>query len=292
MQTVSDCPACGTPNPSTIAQLDEFRRQVFLKFDQIKYGGLLAKWIDTVSPQVLGCRVCGHAWYRHQPEPDQLSLMYAAGRPLEPNAVHTNVPSIAMQQEMRKIRRLTNTAPEEPLLLDYGSGRGRWARAAVSEGFRVVAYEPSVERGGESAPPFLLLHSEFDLEGMQFDVINLEQVLEHVPDPLETLTRLKAYCRPQTLIRITVPNIMRDPSGSKVWESWPFDGKTPHVLAPFEHLHGFTPSSLRILCIRAGYRPVAAYRIARTHPLNLVRRWIDVVWPSLGTTAQYLSLHS
>ena len=195
-----------------------------------------------------------------------------------------------MQLEMRRALSLISATSKfkEPLLLDYGSGRGRWARAALSEGFRVVAYEPSVERGGEVAPPFHLVHSEADLAGMHFDVIHLEQVLEHVPDPLETLMRLKVYCGSQTLIRITVPNILRDSSGHHVWESWPFDGKTPHVLAPFEHLHGFTPTSLQKLCTRAGYRSIPAYRIARTHPLNLLRRWVGMAWPSLGTTAQYL----
>lgn len=292
MRTVSDCPACGASNPITVAQLDERQSQRFHDFDQIKYGGLLAMWLDTIPVRVLACRVCGHAWYHHQPEPDQLSLMYAAGRPLNPGALSTNAPSIAMQREMRRVRRLTNATSKEPLFLDYGSGRGRWARAALSEGFRVVAYEPSVERGGEAAPPFQLVHSEAELAGMHFDVIHLEQVLEHVPDPLETLTRLKVYCGSQTLVRITVPNILRDPSAPHVWESWPFDWKTPHVLAPFEHLHGFTPSSLQRLCMRAGYQPIPAYRIARTHPSNLLRRWIGMALPTLGTTAQYLAPRS
>lgn len=292
MQVIQDCPACSAPNPITVTQLDKFRRQAFLEFDQIKYDGLLASWLDTIPVEVLGCRVCGHAWYRNQPEPDQLLLMYASGRPLASGEISTNTPSTAMQQEMRRIRRLNNSVCKEPLLLDYGSGRGRWARAAVAEGFRVVAYEPSVERGAEAVPPFQLVHSESELAGMKFDVIHLEQVLEHVPDPFETLTTLKAYCGTHTLIRITVPNILRDPSGTRIWESWPFDGKTPHVLAPFEHLHGFTPASLGRLCVRTGYQPVPACRIVQTHPLNLLRQWIGFAWPSLGTTAQYLSLHS
>lgn len=292
MRVIQDCPACGASTPITVAQLDKFRRQAFLDFDQIKYDGLLASWLDTIPLEVLGCRVCGHAWYRNQPEPDQLLQMYASGRPLASGGISTNTPSTAMQQEMRRIRHLTNSACKEPLLLDYGSGRGRWAQAAVAEGFRVVAYEPSVERGGEAAPSFRLVHSESELAGMKFDVIHLEQVLEHVPEPFETLTTLKAYCGTHTLIRITVPNILRDPSGARIWETWPFDGKTPHVLAPFEHLQGFTPASLRRLCVRAGYRPFPAWRIVQTHPLNLLRQWVGFAWPSLGTTAQYLSLHS
>jgi hypothetical protein len=282
------CPACDESHGLLLAALDADRMQRFVEFDLLKYGGLIADWLDTIPVEVLGCRACGHAWYRHQPDPDQLSLMYASGRPLATGAISTNSPSPAMQQEMRRVRRLAKAVGKEPLLLDYGSGRGRWARAAVAEGFRVVAYEPSVERGGEAVPSFRLVHSEPELAGMKFDVIHLEQVLEHVPEPFETLTTVKAYCGTHTLIRITVPNILRDPSGARIWETWPFDGKTPHVLAPFEHLHGFTPASLRHLCVRAGYRPVPAVRILQTHPLNLLRQWVGFAWPSLGTTAQYL----
>jgi Methyltransferase domain len=291
MKVIHQCPACAAPNPTSIVQLDSVRREAFLRFDEIKYGGVMSNWLEEIPVEVLGCRECGHAWYMYQPEPDQLSLMYSAGRPLLGSATSTNAPSAAMQQEMRKVRRLFPAVDREPLLLDYGSGRGRWARAAVAEGFRVVAYEPSVERGHETSPPFQLVHSESDLQGMKFDVIHLEQVLEHVPDPLETLTTLKALCGPHTVVRIAVPNILRDPSGTRIWETWPFDGKSPHVLAPFEHLQGFTPSSLRQLCRRAGYRPISPFRIVQTHPTNLLRQWIGHLWPRLGTTAQYLSLH-
>ncbi|AGS20633.1 hypothetical protein REMIM1_CH00783 [Rhizobium etli bv. mimosae str. Mim1] len=292
MKEIRECPACAAAKPNNIAQLDSVRRRAFLEFDEIKYGGLLSNWLDEIPVQISGCRECGHAWYRYQPEPGQLSLMYASGRPLSANATPANAPSAAMHQEMRRLRRLANEASGEPLLLDYGSGRGRWARAAVAEGFRVVAYEPSVERGREAAPPFQLVHLESELRGMRFDVIHLEQVLEHVPHPFETLTKLKAYCGPHTIVRIAVPNILRDPSGRLIWETWPFDGKAPHVLAPFEHLHGFTPASLRELCLRAGYQPIPPHHIVRTHPVTLLRHWIGFAWPRLGTTLQYLSLHS
>jgi hypothetical protein len=284
MRIILDCPACGASNPTTVAQLDELRRQAFLDFDQIKYCGLLASWLDTIPVEVLRCRACGHAWYRHQPEPDQLSLMYASGRPLATGAIPTKSPSPAMQQEMRRVRRLTNAAGKEPLLLDYGSGRGRWALAAVAEGFRVVAYEPSVERGGEADPPFHLVHSESELAGLKFDVIQLEQVLEHVPDPFQTLTRLKIYCQPHTLIRITVPNILRDSFGPSIWETWPFDGESPHVLAPFEHLHGFTPISLNKLIRRAGYKTFPLQMLWRQYPILAIRNVLRRIYPPAGQT--------
>lgn len=290
MRTVSSCPACGGHRTEVVASLDAERTPRFVEFDRRKYGGLLAGWVDSVPPIVLRCPSCGHCWYQHQPEPEQLGRMYAAGRPLAAGAKPTREPSQAMREEMRRLRRLANGTVGTVTLLDYGSGLGRWARAATTEGFRVTAFEPSMERGAEAEAPFELVHSIEDLGTRRFDAIQLEQVLEHVPDPLETLVRLRQHCSEQTVVRITVPNLLRDPDGQGVWASWPFDGQTPHVLAPFEHLHGFTPDSLDALTRRAGYRPITVGRLLRERPMLLTRRWLSAIVPKWGTTAQYLEL--
>lgn len=290
MREVSDCPACGAASGDEVASLDDVRRARFLRFSELKYGGLLAEWIDSVPPVVLRCAACGHCWYRHQPEPEQLGRMYAAGRPLVAGAKPTREPGPSMRKEMRRLRRMVNSAREGMTLLDYGSGLGRWARAATLEGFRVTAFEPSMERGSEADTPFELVHAVDALGHRRFDAIQFEQVLEHVPDPLETLVRLREHCSERTVVRITVPNLLRDPDGSRVWATWPFDGHTPHVLAPFEHLHAFTPASLEALTRRAGYRPIALGRRLRHHPVLTVRRWLSAVVPSWGSTAQYLEL--
>ena len=49
-----------------------------------------------------------------------------------------------MVKEMQKLKLLVGK--DKPTLLDYGSGFGRWARAAVEAGFEVIAFEPSNKR--------------------------------------------------------------------------------------------------------------------------------------------------
>ncbi len=289
MKTISSCPACGSQANEVVAQLDEARRIQFLKFSQAKYGGLLSQWIESVPPVVSRCFACGHAWYRHQPEAEQLGNMYAAGRPLVAGREPSREPSAAMMSEMKRLRRLVSSASDASLL-DYGSGVGRWARAGVAAGFRVTAFEPSMERGAERDAPFELVHSAAALLGRRFSVIQLEQVLEHVSDPLQTLRSLREHCAAQTLLRVTVPNLLRDPDGQRVWSTWPFDGHSPHVLAPFEHLHGFTPRSLRLLTARAGFRSIGTGRLLRHRPELPLRRWLSILQPRMGTTAQYLEI--
>jgi len=270
-----------------VVALDDADRSArFHDFSQAKYGGLLDGWLDDVPPIVLRCWQCGHCWYKHQPSAEQLGQMYAAGRRLLPEVKLSREPSAPMNDEMARLRKLMRQSAKRPSLLDYGSGYGRWARAAMMEGFEVTAYEPVVTRGGEAEDPgFELVHDLAELQGRRFNLINLEQVLEHVPDPLTVLLQIRYLCLPAAVIRITVPNILRAPEGRAVWELWPFDGISPHIMAPFEHLHGFTPTSLLLVANRAGMARLKEPVLWRHYPLDQIRRLVGAWVPRLGKTS-------
>ena len=136
--------------------------------------------------------------------------------------------------------------------------------------------------------PFELIHSIDELRNRKFDAIQLEQVLEHVPDPLVTLSQLREYCKSNTVIRITVPNLLRDRNAAKIWTTWPFDGVSPHILAPFEHLHGFTPKSLDILVYRSRYSPIRFDAEAVHDKVNLLRRAGGLIFPKINSTLRYI----
>ena len=60
-------------------------------------------------------------------------------------------------------------------------------RAAVEAGFEVIAFEPSETRGAENSEvPFKYVCSLDEIVDKNL-MPQLEQVLEHTPDPLETL---------------------------------------------------------------------------------------------------------
>lgn len=195
-----------------------------------------------------------------------------------------------MREEMRRLRRLVGNCTLPVTLLDFGSGLGRWARAGVLEGFCVTAYEPSEERSSKADTPFEQVHAFEELGDRKFSAIQLEQVLEHVPDPFKTLTQLRGHCNSCTVIRITVPNILRDPDGLKIWSTWPFDGRAVHLLSPFEHLHAFTPSSLDQLLMRAGYRNINYLNEINNASINFIRRYIGKIRPTLNSTLRYVQL--
>lgn len=273
---ITQCPACGEQRLQPVVTLSERDAQArFLEYSRVKYGGLLDDWPNRLDVAIDRCGACGHCWYREQPSSAELAAMYQAGRFLLPIvAEQARQPTLPMQDEMRRLRRF---APAARTLLDYGSGFGRWARAAALEGFAVTAYEPAVSRGTETEKIEFEVVTDIErLAGRRFDVVNVEQVLEHTPDPAAELRRIAALCSPRTWLRVTVPNILRPPEGPTLWEVWPYDGKRAHIMAPFEHLHGFTPKSLRALVKRVGLCVVPGRAMLRAFPLRGLRdctRW-------------------
>lgn len=133
-------------------------------------------------------------------------------------------------------------------LLDVGCGPGEFLLNAQDQGFRAVGIDVDPEaiaaarRLGLHAYVGSILDSE---QGDKcFDVITLNQVIEHVEDPVKTLKALRCCLKGDGVIFIATPNgasILRQKMGSK-WLHW-------HV--PY-HQHIFTLNSLRIAAHSAG----------------------------------------
>ena len=280
---IEQCPACGGRARTTVVRADRERRERFVAYSQLKYGGIMDRWLDDIDLTIVRCVTCGHHWYSQQPDPNQLLAMYNASRSFFGDVPLSREPTDEMRRQMQSLRRFC-PATARPFLLDYGSGYGRWARAACSEGFEVYAYEPSAARGRESDAPFTVVHRIEELAPRKFDIVNLEQVLEHVPDPLQVLLEIKRLCEPHAIVRITVPNLLRCHEGRSIWQDWPFNGKRVHTMAPFEHLHGFTPLSLQRVVTRAGLRPLPPMATLRSNVMLPIRSLAGRIWPQLGHT--------
>lgn len=281
------CPACGAESAVQMARLGEHTRQRFLELSERKYGGLMNAWLSELEVAISKCEGCGHHWYREQPGEEDLARLYEAARPLL--GVQGPPPDYSshMLAEMRRLRRFVDrrSIAGRPTLLDYGSGFGRWARAAADAGFSVTAYEPSLVRGALAVRgDVTTIEHASALQGRTFDAINVEQVLEHTADPLAELRRILLLCRAATALRITVPNIDRPAEGRELWRDWPFDGRRMHTMAPFEHLHGFTPRSIELLARRAGFLPVPWHFLWSCDAPYAARRVMRYIAPRLGQT--------
>ncbi len=142
--------------------------------------------------------------------------------------------------------------------LDYGCGWGEWARMTQAFGFEAWGTELSPTRRQHAAQAGLRVVADAELPAAAFGLINLDQVLEHLPAPRETLARLAERLHPDGVIRIAVPNGWRVRRALRNFDrelARPrLGGLNP--VAPLEHLNCFTHGSLARLAQTCGLRRI------------------------------------
>jgi SAM-dependent methyltransferase len=134
-------------------------------------------------------------------------------------------------------------------LLDVGCANGGFLAAARDADFEVVGVEPA-EAAAASARARGLAVMTGTLEDLPaapgtVDVATAWHVLEHIPDPLASLQRLRSELKIGGHLLVELPNAQ-----SVVAER---DGGAWHAADLRHHVGQFGPRSLRTLLDRAGY---------------------------------------
>lgn len=131
-------------------------------------------------------------------------------------------------------------------MLDVGCGEGALLAGAVSRGVRATGIDIS-ERNCAVARDLsgaTVICSAFEdaAFGEQYDLITCNHALEHAPDPLDWLRRMRRLLKPDGVLFVEVPNTLR-----------------PHVsirrVYQPQHLFYFTPKTLRLALEVAGFAP-------------------------------------
>jgi SAM-dependent methyltransferase len=230
------CPVCGQEEWTPVREGNDLQRSDYNKIFKLTR-----------------CLSCGHIMQNPQPGADELEKAYVAGyAPYRPAWKQTGWPLWRILRELttwRRIRRLKRYA-KGTRLLEVGSGAGDFLYASRKTGWEVAAVE-------YSEPLVETVRSELDLdiragelkpglwEAGSFDLVVLWSVLEHVPDPLETLRTVCSYLRPGGTVFLQIPTLHGIESGLSFKQYWA-------LLDLPRHLNFFGKESLSTLCGRAG----------------------------------------
>lgn len=134
---------------------------------------------------------------------------------------------------------------EKSQVLDYGCGNGDIANICDEIGHKTYAFDLPVNRPdclSESVEYFNM--DNFGISNVEFDIIILRHVLEHVPDPVNLIEMLATKIKDDGKIIIEVPNyesVFRKLMGGK-WTGY---------FAPY-HEMVLSEKSLRLICKRLG----------------------------------------
>jgi 2-polyprenyl-3-methyl-5-hydroxy-6-metoxy-1,4-benzoquinol methylase len=227
------------------------------------------------------CEHCSVIFLSPQPTVETLKRQYSAQELLSTGPASAWFTHANFHKKEIFRTRLRNVLRYKPQgdLLDVGCGMGDFCGVAKEAGFRVFGTEFSDQYAEVAKHRAGAEHiyvgrlQEIDFGGRQFDVISLWHVLEHLPDPLPTLLRLKALMKPGGLIAIEVPNVEQNRKRLMYRvdiEDYPIDR--------LEHLFYYSGRALRFACGQAGLKVLAANFVdahqPAKHMLTHIRRKI------------------
>lgn len=151
------------------------------------------------NTDIVRCKAntCGLAFAQKQPDDVRLQAIYNeiyydnSHSPQKPNSERDK-----FMQHLQAIDRAIGL--QDKRILDYGCGLGNALEAARDLGFNNSCGVELNDRAREQARQkgFHVVKQLVELEGDTFDVIYMNDVIEHVRDPITTLTEIKRFLRP------------------------------------------------------------------------------------------------
>lgn len=231
MKMLSSCPSCNSIEIAT------------------RYRGKTTRDpADGRRWNVAECKACSLGFMNPRPDWSDLepyySPQYAPYQPSYSASSPSDDETLAQARAAGTFRHID--IPEGKRVLDVGCGGGYFLRICAKLGATVQGVDPSpiaaAQARAQGIEVFNGLLEDFDTQD-RFDVITMSQVLEHTPDPVGTLKKMKSLLAPGGMIWIGVPNA--DCEWAKKL-TWRWDGAD----LPY-HLIQFGPASLREVVRRA-----------------------------------------
>lgn len=134
-------------------------------------------------------------------------------------------------------------------ILDYGCGSGEWLLNLIQLGYRHLSSADIEENRaslGRLREAGISTHTIAELDegpDASFDVIRLEHVLEHLPQPVSSLCRIRRLLAPGGWLVVTVPSILPWVGRGDLDES----GDRAHLQIPMRLAHHSDDSLAQLL---------------------------------------------
>ncbi len=175
------------------------------------------------------------------------------------------------------LRGLARRSARRGSLLDIGSHAGRFLRLARADGWDGEGLELNPKTAAFAARRSGAVIHHGNVHSFSpdrcYEAVTLTDVLEHVPRPLEVLSRVRAFLSTGGWLAIKVPNgpAQRLKEGLRARLS---PGYRATLADNLVHVNHFSPASLARALERAGFRDVTVIAAAPELPNGSTGRWL------------------
>lgn len=283
------CPACGSGDRRELysASYAEPPLSRFLERFYRPQGGFEPQYLEGARYRVAECGECALLYQVDIPDDFLKERLYDHW--IDPEGArreHDRIRGVdfyhRLAREVELAVRYFGRRPAELSFFDFGMGWGEWCFMARSFGCQVAGAELSPARLAFARANGIRLVTWDEIPAQRFDLINTEQVFEHVDAPLATLRHLVQGLAPDGLLKLSVPDAadVKRRLARADWSAPPGSRDDLNALAPLEHINCFAGESLERMAARAGLEPVRtlARAVRQGSKLDLTAR--DLVRPA------------
>lgn len=266
------CPGC---------RAESFDRLVVCSYSDAPIAAVTAETVKvlpefrTETYELRRCRVCALAWQVVAPDDDLAIRLYGQASAFEAVAeAHQALDFyVSAAREIAMIVSAFDAAPHRLRFLDFGMGRGEWARLAAAFGVKSFGVELTAAAREHAQAFGVVALAPEELAGHEFDLVHTEQVFEHLADPLGTLERLRGVLAPAGLVKISVPDAVDLDRRLALadWEAPKGSARSLECVAPIHHVNAFQRRSILAMAAAAGFEEAklparAYYRLGEVAP--------------------------
>lgn len=237
---------------------------------------------------LLHCKQCEHAFLNCDMEPSQIGKLYTDYYPRKSFDLANYKPNTEQKGFSSWLNGITCSAfrwvPKSVRVLDIGCGFGEslgYHTARDCDVYGVEADE-NIRRVVDKFDykVHVGLFDDKVYEQDFFDYVTLDQVIEHVTDPLSTMRGVARILKPGGTVILTTPN-------ARGWGAKLFGKRWINWHSPY-HLQFFTRQSMQLAAQQAGL--VLAEVKTVTNSEWLLYQWIHLVtYPKLGIPSWFWS---
>lgn len=266
-QQSRSCPLCGSDRVSILASV---RAEVIVHSSQYYDEGAYERLgVDKDSQfGISKCNECDFVFSAQVPSAEFLDKLYDGGSSLEESVAIFARParaayafkclSLVLSEIAKRVAVDARGVSERRIrILDVGCafGVGSLGLARKYYPYEVTGIEISSATRSYLADQGMQAYASLEdvPEGLCFDGIILNDVLEHVADPLGLLQAIKRLSAEQAVLWINVPNFIDWRLEQIVSQISSGDMCVPKDMNPWEHLSYFSPRTLNLMMKRAGF---------------------------------------
>jgi 2-polyprenyl-3-methyl-5-hydroxy-6-metoxy-1,4-benzoquinol methylase len=260
----NSCPLCGTGNLATLFKR-EFADTDFQSFLKIEptygkhfYEDMNSRLLDDQHFYIVKCNSCSFIFQEYILNNNGMQKLY--DKWMEPDEVRRITNSFEnfgdlIANYIHRLKYAEKYFTDRPInLMDWGAGIGNFCKLAKDmPAYTVTAYDFSGEKNKELTEYQIDTKTIDKLKEKEFHFINIDQVLEHVSDPVGLLKECSKFLKDDGLIFVSTPDCSAIESLIK---EGTLNEKFHECLSPHQHINAFTNKSMKVAAERAGLKTV------------------------------------